>query len=306
MKKIPLYIRIRKHPLLYLSILCVCLVCMWLFVKKEDWLRVPEANYSIPRQIRYSFTLQNTTNRLLKNAEFWTYAPVKQTSTQRCVHLETSHPHELISDDLGNQILHFTFDNLPPYATKIVTIKADLKLSDTPNSTSVQDLQPFLRTEKYLESDDPELSRFAKRFKDRKQVKAAENIFRWVADHVKYAGFSSNERGALYALRNKKGDCTEFMYLFAALCRANRIPARGIGGYVCTENKVLKPNDYHNWAEFYQDGAWRVADPHRKVFMHNPSHYIAMQVIAESIKNPMGRFHRFRFAGDGLKVKMNT
>jgi len=250
--------------------------------------------------------LQNTTNRLLKHADFWTYAPVKQTSTQRCIGLETSHPYQLISDNLGNQILHFAFDNLPPYATKIVTIKANLELSDTPTSTSVGDLQPFLRAEKYLESDAPELSRFAKKFKDSEQVKTAENIFRWVADHVQYTGFSANERGALYALRNKKGDCTEFMYLFAAFCRANGIAARGIGGYVCSENTVLKPNDYHNWAEFYQDGAWRIADPQKKVFMENQSHYIAMQVIAESTNNPMGRFHRFRFAGDGLKVKMNT
>jgi len=95
------------------------------------------------------------------------------------------------------------------------------------------------------------------------------------------------------------------MHLFVALCRANKIPARCIGGYVRRENATLKPADYHNWAEFYQDGAWRIADPQRKLFMRNQSHYVAMQVIAESSENPMGNYHRFRFSGNGLKVIMN-
>lgn len=295
-----------KRVGVHFIVLCVCFALPGVGVINTDAEpALRETNYSVRRQVQYSFTLRNRTNRLLKKAAFWTYAPVKETATQRCVRLEASHPYELILDDLGNQILHFTFNNLPPYATKIVTIKADLKLCDTPNLTSVQDLQPFLRAEKYLESDDPELCQFAEKFQDPELVKIAEKIFRWVADHVQHTGYLPNERGALYALRNKQGDCTEFAYLFAALCRANAIPARGIGGYVCTENKVIKPNDYHNWAEFYQDGAWRIADPHRKVFMQDQFHYIAMKLFGESPKNPMGSFHRFRFSGDGLKVKMN-
>ncbi len=292
---------------LFLILACFCIVLSWVILKKYRDVapRVPEATYSISRQIRYGFTIQNKTNRLLKHAEFWTYGPVKQTPTQRCVRLEASHPYKLIFDDLGNQILHFTFNDLPPYATKIITIKADLELSDTPNPISLQDPQRFLRAEKYIESDDPELSRLAKKFKAPKPVKTAENIFRWVADNVRYAGYLPNDRGALYALRKKKGDCTEFMYLFAALCRANNIPARGIGGYVSNENAVLKPNGYHNWVEFYYDGAWWLSDPQKKIFMQNPSRYIAMRVIGKSENSPIGRFHRFRFVGDGLEIKMN-
>ena len=303
MPKLPL----KKTSLYLLAVACSCMVLLWAIFGKHGEVihRVPEPGYSIPRQIRYSFTLQNTTNQLLRNAEFWTYAPVKQTPTQRCVSLKTSHPYELILDDLGNQILYFRFETIPPYSTKIITIKADLKLSNTPNRTIVPDIQRFLRAEKYVESDDPKLSEFAGRFKESEQVKTAENIFRWVADHVQYTGYLPNERGALYALRKKQGDCTEFMYLFVALCRANGVPARGMGGYVSTENTVLKPSDYHNWAEFYEDGAWRIADPQKRVFMKNQSHYISMKVIGESPKNSMGKFRRFRFEGDGLKVKMN-
>jgi hypothetical protein len=55
---------------------------------KDATLDIHKSNYSILRQIQYSFTLQNKTNRLLEKAEFWTYAPVKQTATQRTIHLE--------------------------------------------------------------------------------------------------------------------------------------------------------------------------------------------------------------------------
>ena len=296
------------RPKKFWVILCACLACLCLvaigivIISRSI---TPEPAYTIPRHIQYSFTLQNRTNHLVKEAKLWTYAPVKQTATQQCMNVEASHPFQVISDDLGNQILHFTFRNLPPYAAKIITIKAELLLSTTPNNVSVRDLRAYVKAEKYCESDNPEISRLAAKLKAPEPDKTAENIFRWVASSVRHSGYLRNPRGALYALRNKKGDCTEFMYLFAALCRASKIPARGMGGYLARENAVLKPNAYHNWAEFYHDGVWRIADPQRKIFMQNQSHYIAMQVLAQSPANPMGNFHRFRCAGEGLKVKMN-
>ena len=288
---------------LYTCLVFICLVAIGVVIIVKS--RVPEPAYTIARHIQYSFTLQNRTNRLVKEAGFWTYSPVKQTATQQCVRVETSHPHQLISDDLGNQILHFTFHNIPPYTAKIITIKAELLLSNTSNPISVKDLDAYIQAEEYCEFDDPEISRLAKKLKTKEPVKTAENIFRWVAERIQYIGYLRNARGALHALKSKKGDCTDFMYLFAALCRANRIPARGIGGYVCSENAVLKPNAYHNWVEFYDNGVWKIADPQRKIFMQNQSHYIAMKVIGKSHENPMGNYHRFRFTGNGVKVKMN-
>ena len=289
----------------YIIALCLSLMVFAIYPVIFSRSPIPEPVYAIPRHIQYSFTLHNRTNRLIKGAEFWTYAPARQTSTQQYVHVETSHPYRLIPDDLGNQVLHFTLHDLPPYATKIITIKADLLLSDRPNPVSMKDPGPYLKAEKYYESDHPEILRLAAELKASESVKTAENIFRWVSGNVKYAGYIRNARGALYALREKRGDCTEFMYLFAALCRANNIPARGMAGYASNGNAVLKPNDYHNWAEFYVDGAWRIADPQKKIFIDNQARYIGMQVMGQSPENPMGHYQRFRLSGDGLNVKMN-
>ena len=307
--------------------MCVYLICVGGII--NDGHAAPE--YSISRHIQYSFTLQNSTNRVIKHAEFWTYAPVKHTAAQQCLHLETSHPYRIISDDLGNQILHFTFQNLPPYATKIITIKAKLLLAETPQlfssplvgeagggpfspplvggagggGTDLKERSHYLQSEKYIEFDDPALQNLAQKFKTPDVLKTAKMTFNWVANNVEYIGHVSQDRGALYALRHKKGDCTEYMYLFIALCRANNIPARGIGGYIIEKNTILKPAAYHNWAEFYEDEVWKIADPQNKVFMKDQSHYIAMRIISESAENPMGHYHRFRVAGDGINLKMN-
>ena len=296
-----------KKKILYLTGISLCIVLSWMIFKKyrDVPLNLSEPDYSIARQIKYGFTLQNTTNRLLKHAEFWTYAPVKQTSTQRCMHLEASHPFQLILDDWGNQILHFTFKNLPPYAHRVVTIKADLMLANMPNPVQDNNLDDYLSVEKYIEAGNPLIKAQALTLKAQSPIQTSENIYQWVANHVTYSGFSGKDRGALYAFKSRKGDCTEFMYLFVALCRANQIPARCMGGYICRQNEILKPGGYHNWAEIYENGTWQPVDPQKRVFKENPSQFIAMRIFGDTVGNPMEDYHRFRFEGEGLKVLMN-
>jgi transglutaminase-like putative cysteine protease len=294
----------KRHLLVLLGCSAVLVAGLVLALSLYD--RSPqEPVYPVQRQIQYSFTLQNRTNQALKNAEFWAQAPVKETASQRCESLEVSHAYQLLSDEHGNQTLYFQLPEIPPFATVIVSVKAFLSLSDTPNDLPTRDLKAALQPEPFCESDAPEITRLAATLASGKPVDAAERIFNWVTSNVQDSGYIRNERGALYALKNKQGDCTEFMYLFAALCRAGQIPARTIGGYVCSGNTVVKPGEYHNWAEFYDGKRWRIADPQRKNLMKETSRYIAMQVIADTPRNPMAGFQRFRFAGQGLKVKMN-
>ena len=228
--------------------------------------RMSDAPRVTMRHIQYRFSLQNGSNQVLDKAEFWTYGPVKMTAAQRCERLDANYPYELIVDDLGNQVLHFTFQNLPPFSTKLIHIQADVELVSAPRTIQAADRNDFLKAENRIESDSPEVLGLAKKLKARNTLDTAQNIFRWVSENIRYAGFHAADRGALYALRHRQGDCTEFMSLFVALCRANDIPARGIGGYVCPGDTILKAGDYHNWAEFYGDGTWRLADPQKRAF----------------------------------------
>jgi transglutaminase/protease-like cytokinesis protein 3 len=264
-----------------------------------------ESSYPVSRQIQYSFTITNKTANPVKNVEFTTYGPVEKTPIQWCEQIKTSHEYDLVIDELGNQVLIFKFDVIPPHGTKIIAITANLKLSKTPNKVKVRNIDLFLGPQKYVESNHDDIRKTALGFKSERPAQTAEKLFKWVSTHLIYTGYAENDRGALFALKNKKGDCTEYMYLYAALCRANQIPAQCMAGYIVTKNSILKPGGFHNWAQIYLGDTWETIDPQNKVFLKNPSHYIAMQVIAKDQLNPMGDHHRFRINSSGLKVRMN-
>ncbi len=254
--------------------------------------------YKIPRTIKYGYTLTNQTNKVLEKVEFYTYAPVKQTATQMCREIKSSYPYTLIEDEYKNQILKFTFEKFPPYAVKIINIKAALLLSEEPLAYSVKNSPEEIINEK-------DITELAEKLNRKDNEITAKNIFEWVSENIKYEGFVQEDKGALYALRNKKGDCTEYMNLFIALCSADKIPSRGIGGYVCEDNKILKPFEYHNWAEFLDKGVWKLSDPQKKVFMTKSVNYIAMQILKESQNNPLGKYKRFLLNGEGAVAVMN-
>jgi transglutaminase-like putative cysteine protease len=276
-----------------------------LLVDQPASLKPKPAGYTIARNIQYSYTLQNKTNRVIEKAQFWAHAPVQQTANQRCQDLTANYPFQLNTDHYGNQVLHFTFEKLAPYASRIITIKANLMVSPSANPIEAEPESSDLLPEKYIESDHPAIRRVAAKLKESDAIKTIKAVFGWVASQVRYSGYAAQDRGALYALQHKKGDCTEYMDLFVALCRANKLPARRIGGYICPQNAVLKARDYHNWGEFYDDGTWQIADPQNNVLMQKQDEYIAMRIIRASADNQLGTYNRFRVRGEGLKARMN-
>ena len=286
------------------------------FVAAIGWIAAPlsdnstnlepqAAGYTIARNIQYSYTLQNKTNRVIEKAEFWAHAPVRLTASQRFRDLTANYPFQLISDTYGNQVLHFTFEKLAPYAARIITIKATLMVSRSANETAAEPEAADLQPENYIESDHPAVRRLAAKLRESDAMATITAVFNWVAGHVRYSGYAAQDRGALYALRHQKGDCTEYMDLFVALCRASGLPSRRVGGYLSPEDRVLNGREYHNWAEFYENGVWKIADPQNKVLMQNQSDYIAMRIIRGSEENPLNGYNRFRVEGQGLVARMN-
>ncbi|MCP3873146.1 MAG: transglutaminase domain-containing protein [Desulfobacteraceae bacterium] len=261
--------------------------------------------YPIKKNIIYSFTLENKTNTTVENAQFWTYAPVKKTATQLCGDIVSSHPYKIMIDPIGNQILCYTFDIFPPHGKKIISITAKLNMSNQSNKMAGSTVASYLNPEPLIETDHPLIKKKASQLVSSDQQKTIKQTLSWVNRHIKYNGYVSKDHGALYALKHKKGDCTEYMSLFQALCRANQIPTRGIGGYVCQENTVLKPSGYHNWAEVYSRSVWQIADPMENKLNETQSAYIAMRIIVKNQEQPLQNHHRFRIDGKGLIARMN-
>jgi len=261
----------------------------------------------VSRQIQYSFTLTNKHARAIENVALWVYVPVKETATQVCKSIEASHPYELITDACGNRILYFSFDDMPPYASQIVSLKSNLRVSERPAPVADdRGVSWFLKPEPFVESDHPALVARAQALKKSDRLATAESFFKWVSTHIQYSGYTGPEQGAWHAYVHRSGDCTEYMDLFAALCRAGGIPCRRMGGYICSKSKVVTGSEYHNWAEFYLDGKWHIADPQNRRFMENPDAYIAVNIISSQCSNELDNCNRFRVQGNGIDVKMNS
>jgi hypothetical protein len=109
----------------------------------------------------------------------------------------------------------------------------------------------------------------------------AYRIYSFVANYLSYK-VQDEERGALWALENRTGDCSEYSYLFAALCRAVGIPARIKAGFGFRSTEETIENG-HMWAEYYVENyGWIPVDPAWRYFsMTDGKHFSSIQSIPE-------------------------
>ena len=79
----------------------------------------------------------------------------------------------------------------------------------------------------------------------------------WIRDTIEYRyGVSKPTSTALDTIRDKAGVCRDFSHIGISLCRALRIPARIVVGYL----HGLEPMDLHAWFEAFVDGRWYAFD----------------------------------------------
>jgi len=290
-----------KSKFLFLFILLFAVALLWCFRMRDPQEQI---SVDVEKMLKYSWSVRNTTNRTIRDAILRIYSPVEKTSNQECTEFITSHSFERFADEDGNRILAFRIPEITPFSDEIIRVKAQLVLREQPVKESLGSDNKYTAATKYIESGHPLLIKTAEELKGKSSRETAEKIHRWVVDNLHYSGYLKNERGALYALRNRTGDCTEYMDLFVAMCRAVSIPARCVAGYVADGDSVVGPSEYHNWAQFYDGRSWQIADPQRGKFMTDRTNYIAMRVYGKHGESPES-FERFYISDSNLKVKMN-
>lgn len=111
----------------------------------------------------------------------------------------------------------------------------------------------------------------------------ALRIYDFVYHHIHYEK-QDEERGALWALENGAGDCSEYSYLFVALCRAVGIPARIQAGFAFHRTSETL-EDGHMWAEYYLENyGWVPVDVTWRLFdVIDDKHFSSIQSVPEVI-----------------------
>ncbi len=91
----------------------------------------------------------------------------------------------------------------------------------------------------------------------------ARRLYRYVHRHMHYelaGGWNTAPR----VLSRGSGSCSEYSFVFIALCRAAGIPARYVGSVVVRRDDASFDDVFHRWVEIYLPGfGWLPVDPSR-------------------------------------------
>ncbi|HEC63145.1 MAG TPA: transglutaminase domain-containing protein [Candidatus Acetothermia bacterium] len=143
------------------------------------------------------------------------------------------------------------------YSVEVSEVQFDLSLCEYASIS--WELQRFLSPERHIESDAPAIKSLAAALVEGTSSpdEALWAIYNYVAENVRYSGYIPEVRGALWALENGEGDCTEFACALVVLCRAAGLPARFVEGIT-----NVPGDEKHDWAEVYLGRVgWVPVDP---------------------------------------------
>ncbi|KQZ33501.1 transglutaminase family protein [Duganella sp. Root1480D1] len=255
------------------------------------------------RRLRFGLALSNPGGEALGAQQFLCYLPANLERGQKLRSVELAAPHKLQMDRLGHNWLELNLDSFPAYGRKQMGLTVTVDISEAAMPSPPGQEGEWLRAERYVETGHPAIQALAEQLKAGSPLATARAIFDWVRGNLNYAGYLADDYGALYALEHRRGDCTEYSQLVAALARANGIPARVLGGYVASRDVVPAPGDYHNWAELYLDGAWRVVDAQKQNWLEPAGDYVGFRICSDTPVNALGLAHRFAARG-GMRAEL--
>jgi hypothetical protein len=255
------------------------------------------------RRLRFTLSFANPTASPLESQAFWCYLPAELDGMQHLADLQVSMPHAVERDPLGHRVLALSFAQLAPMACKLVTVTAAVEMAGAaaapppPPERGPGSLASWLGPERFIESEAPEIATLAASLRRQGTLATARAIYDWVRTNLNYAGYIADDLGAMAALASRQGDCTEYADLVVALARASGIPARMAGGYVVDRDGAPRPQDYHNWAQLYLEGAWRTVDAQKECWLDSPASYVVFRLFRDTATNAVGLAHRYRVQG---------
>jgi len=217
------------------------------------------------------YQLTNKTDAELKNVRV--HIPVPQDCPYQKIQtfeitLKSAYETTEVVDQYGQQICRITLPRIGPRESAEVGFTCDViirpdhripldrkhvgTLDDVPKEIHEQ----YTTNLKYVyDLESPEIQKTAA-----KLAKPHRNLLDRVMAFHDFVALMTYKRDGRWdpastVLRRKNGSCSEFSYLFCALCRAVKIPTRFAGG-TCFRRKMgaswpVIDKVYHRWAEVY-------------------------------------------------------
>jgi transglutaminase-like putative cysteine protease len=168
-------------------------------------------------------------------------------------HFEIPEPHKTL---LVESLLHVTTRPRPP----LLESETPFPLARIGEAAREPRIFDFLQESRFVDLS-PQTWRFAldAAHESPDTWQAALAIMRFVHTHVKYESKSTHVHTHMSdVLREQRGVCQDFAHVMIGLCRALKIPALYVSGYLATEIASAT----HAWMEVLIPGiGWRGLDP---------------------------------------------
>jgi len=265
--------------------------------------------------LSYDFTVSGQTRRISLTA----LIPKTIPDRQNIIDIQYSQKPSRIFDQNGNRYAEFVFYKPEKDINIDISIKAELikydlvtaKRKRTTNHTLEAEFAEFLKSEKYIEKDHQEIQQIAQSIEGQTEEEIVKNIYHYVIDHLEYVTHGKGQWGAVKALQEEKGDCSEYSDLFVALCRAKNIPARVVTGYTV---RLDLDSPKHNWVEVYlRNYGWVPFEPgwgdvnstrvQNMTFSRMAPVYIYFSHIRNDEVLQNYHFASYRYWGDRVRLK---
>jgi len=246
--------------------------------------------YEVNYTVTFNITFINIGPSTISGLEIWvsvignrTYGGLYDAPVQDSYIISiTPTPASTLRDvnNLDNEILYFN-TSIPANSTYMITMIYNISSFEkiwliSPSlienyNTSSEIYLNYTKPENFIESDNPLIISVARQLASdvENPLLIVQKFYEWVSSNIQYQ-IQTDERGALWALENMVGDCSEYSDLFIALCRAYGIPARKVLGWAFSDPvnyMALGSYQYHNysahaWAEVYfEEYGWMAFDP---------------------------------------------
>ena len=200
-----------------------------------------------------------------------------------------------LSDHYGNRYFywsHLEIDGEQTFSLALDYYVLSFSIHYLINSSIVEDYdtdpemyKKYVESEELIESNNSRIISKAHNLTDNVDNwnEKSLRMYNFVRRHVRYEE-QDEEKGALWALENGVGDCSEYSYLFVALCRAAGIPAKIQAGFAFHHLSEDLENG-HMWAEYYLENCgWMPVDVTWRLFeVIDDKHFSSIQSVPELI-----------------------
>ncbi|MGC9331440.1 MAG: transglutaminase domain-containing protein [Bacteroidales bacterium] len=186
----------------------------------------------------------------------------------------TQRPTDFPEDHWGQKTAHYHFEDISSGESREVTMTNKVKLWDIryfifPDQVGSLETIPSDIKELYLanhekyQTDHPVIQKGVKEAvgDEKNPYKIARKIYQYVMDNMYYE-MSGGWNNAPVVLERGNGSCSEYTFVYIAMCRAAGLPARYVGSVVVRGDDTSMDDVYHRWAEIYLPNyGWIPVDP---------------------------------------------